>query len=68
MPQTRPLLLSRLARFWLELFAPLLFDSRRTDDRKYADDASHDQNETDADEGFNWNLRQLLKDTHYTTL
>ena len=52
MPQTRPLLLSRPARLWLELFAPLLFDSRRTDDRKYADDASHDQNETDADEGF----------------
>ena len=52
MPQTRPLLRSRPARFCLELFAPLLFDSRRTDDRKYADDASHDQNETDADEGF----------------
>ena len=57
MPQTRPLLLSHPERFWLELFAsllfaPLLFDSRRTDDRKYADDASHGQNETDADEGF----------------
>ena len=53
MPQTRLLLRFRRARFCLELFAPLLFDSRRTDDRKYADDASHDQNETDADEGFN---------------
>ena len=52
MPQTRPLLHPRPARFWLELFASLLFDSRRTDDRKYDDDASHDQNETDADEGF----------------